>query len=71
MSKQVVNLEGEVWRTAELKSFFHCGNTKIWEVVNEDGFPKPFFCGRGKMWLAKDVRSWVQRKADEANTQRK
>jgi len=35
------------------------GNTKFYEIVKDENFPKPVVVGKSKFWRMEDLEKWV------------
>lgn len=52
----------------EVMDRLRCGRSKIYVLMDNDGFPRPIKIGRDNRWIASEVDAWLERQAAKRET---
>lgn len=56
-----LDLNDELWTTAHLATYLHCGRSTAFDVARDATFPAPIAVGatRRRLWIGREIRSWA------------
>jgi len=59
-----------LWTLSTLKKQIGISRSSIYQQIQAGDFPEPVKLGRSSRWLAKEIRAWVNAKAEKRTHQK-
>ena len=52
----------------EVMDRIRCSRSKLYVLMDRDGFPRPIKIGRDNRWITSEVEAWLERQAAKRGT---